>query len=166
MHYHVVVLLDSETELTKEAVASLMEPHEEWFNEETEASGGYWDWWRVGGRWDGALWPKVEDKHTCADFHCGYSPFHEQIERNSREVSDLPEGVEKRIHAIVTPSGQWLEGVNIWEHPEFPGFPARDGDRTVYDTLSDQLERDWQCQVRRVLVGHNACTAVSVDLHS
>lgn len=166
MHYHVVVLLEPGVQPSKEAVEALMEPHqEEWHEDPTDPDEGkltgHWDWWRIGGRWDGALYPEQEDKHECADFHCGYSSYHQQLGRNARPVADLLEGTEEWIHALVLPSGEWHEGVNVWEHPEFPGFDSPD-----YGQLRDRLEAEWRCQVRRLLVEHNACTAVSTDIHS
>lgn len=51
MHYVVHVLDDGSKTLDKR-----MAPHEEWYGEtdkRQEVSVGHWDWWVVGGRWEG-----------------------------------------------------------------------------------------------------------------
>lgn len=53
MHYHVIVLTE-ESNPTKETVAAAMKLHQGWSRDE-ENYGGHWDWYRIGGRWDGAL---------------------------------------------------------------------------------------------------------------
>lgn len=169
MHYHVVVLLGPDEEQTKETMEAKMAPHEESYIEPLDDSeegtlSGYWDWWRIGGRWDGTLYPEIGEDPACvceSDFHCGYSGLHEKTERNFRPVADLKEGIEKRIHGIVTPDGQWVQGEEVWNSPEFVSW-----EDAGYKELRDRLETNWHCKVRKLLVEHNACVAVSVDIHS
>lgn len=66
-----------------------------------------WDWYRIGGRWDGWLTDKEEerssdsggfnwgDQHTSLEFNC--IPVAEAIEK------------EKIPYALITPEGEWKE---------------------------------------------------------
>lgn len=163
MHSHVLALLTPDETPSEELIAAKMAPHEEEYNEATEELTGHWDWYVIGGRWDGALYPENEQPHECS-IECHYSEFHRQFGKNVRPVAELPEGIEGSIAAILTPDGQWLEPVPTYNHPEFPGWG--ENSRDAYRALSDRLNADWRCQVRRTLVEHNTSTAVSVDIHA
>lgn len=161
VHFHVLVL--SAEQPTEESIADHMAPHEESYNEVTQTGSGHWDWYRIGGRWDGVLFPDKEECAACAQnsIECHYSTKHEQLKENSRPVEELLEGIESRIAAVLTPDGKWLEGEKVWEHPEFKSFKEEG-----YKELNSRLEDEWRCNVRRILVEHNGCYATSVDIHS
>jgi len=66
-----------------------------------------WDWWRVGGRWDGEMTgtPHVTDNGFNFGAEC------ETIENNSCKVKDIkPDFIP---FAIVTPDGTWHERGNM-----------------------------------------------------
>lgn len=166
MHYHALVLTSPDEVPSEELVTARMAPHEESYTpgrteDDEGAINGHWDWFVIGGRWDGALYPEQDDGHVCPSFHCGYSDLHHQLGKNARPVQDIPEGVERQIAAIITPDGRWLECVNTYDHPEFKSFNDEG-----YQALSDRLDEEWRRQVRRILVEHNDCGAISVDIHS
>ena len=81
MHFLTVVLVDPETDDVKEAVSSLVAPYDENLpTEEHEWNpDGQWDWWRVGGRFNGMIIdkPRRSDDGFC--FAAGY----ESIVENS-----------------------------------------------------------------------------------
>jgi len=63
-----------------------------------------WDWWVIGGRWDGAIQGEYRESH---DHGFNFGEEHHQIEYNSIPVEKLPE--EFYPFAIVTPDGVWHE---------------------------------------------------------
>lgn len=52
-HFPVVVIMDELTDDVEEVAAHLLAPFDE--NDEAFRDGSRWDWWVVGGRWDGAM---------------------------------------------------------------------------------------------------------------
>jgi len=103
-HYFLPVILplgtpdDSDSKLS--ALETLMHPHRD---EE-------WDWYRVGGGWDGAILGKSEGDY----YNDGED--HEQIDNNCTVVSSLitrleqEKGEENALipYFLLTPDGQWL----------------------------------------------------------
>lgn len=73
-----------------------------------------WDWYRIGGRWDGSLFgheqlEEPEDRKEALDHH--YSDAVESKERNVAPVKDVV-GLPL---AIVTPDGDWHQaGKGVW----------------------------------------------------
>lgn len=168
MHYNMLVLVEPGAEITKELITERMAPWEERYTSDDEDAlpEGFWDWWVIGGRWHEVLYPD-QKLHDCKDnWHCLYTDVHNQFAGNTRPVAELKEGIERMVYGVLTPDGQWVHEQEIYEHPEFLGFPARGTDSTKYDELHDKLENEWRAQLRQLLVEHNACTAVSVDYHS
>lgn len=83
MHYLSYVAVKPNGKPLEAQVAEIMEPHREWYNEETDESGGIWDWYQAGGRWTG--------------FFDDYEP--EKDPRNI-ETCDLCQGSGKRNDAL------------------------------------------------------------------
>jgi hypothetical protein len=50
MHYHAEVWIKDANHVMEDVNAAML-PHKEFFNEDT--SGGFWDWYQIGGRWCG-----------------------------------------------------------------------------------------------------------------
>jgi hypothetical protein len=63
-----------------------------------------WDWYRVGGRWDG--WLIDNEKTSRNGFNFGSE--HETIENNI-STTEAALAKEKITHAIITPDGAWHE---------------------------------------------------------
>jgi len=53
MHYHAEVHTPNGIEDVARYVDQVMEPHREWYDDENDTSGGWWDWFQIGGRWTG-----------------------------------------------------------------------------------------------------------------
>lgn len=91
MHYYAMVALPPGTTNIEEEVARAMEPHEEWSKEgpnyeeddDDYESGGFWDWWQIGGRWTGVL---AED----------YNP---ETDPDNLEFCDICKGTGLRMDA-------------------------------------------------------------------
>ena len=65
-----------------------------------------WDWFRVGGRWDGYLVSDVEmkDRETHNGFN--FDPANKDISRNNCLAQDLPD--DRRRVAFFVADGQWM----------------------------------------------------------
>ena len=132
-HYFVPVILPfgtpDNTESKLSALETLMNPHE----------GEEWDWYNVGGRWEGVILGK-----SVCDFCYNGVEEQEQIANNCTVANLLIKQLEQEIdqkntvipHFLVTPDGQWL---------------CNDSDRDMY--LS-------------VLSEYPDCFVVGVDVHN
>jgi len=69
-----------------------------------------WDWWRIGGRWDGEI--KGEQITDEEDKGFNFGSQHESLERNTTTTDFL---LKNKIipFAIVTPDGKWHEKGNM-----------------------------------------------------
>jgi len=83
------------------ALETVMNPHE----------GQEWDWYRVGGRWDGVILGKSEDAGPL-----NYGEEHEKIDNNCTVANLLIKEIDQKNtvipHFLVTPDGQWLRNDN------------------------------------------------------
>src|SRR5258708_6027803 len=93
-HFFVMVLVPVNTTDIEEAVSTLMAPYDE--NVEVEPyEGEYgtttrnprrkWDWWRIGGRWDGI----VRNNPQRSDNGFNFSSAHEELKNNVLPVKEL-----------------------------------------------------------------------------
>jgi len=98
MHYLGLVLVENPT---REAVEEAMSVGE----------NQYWDWWRPGGRWDGWLDDKQEERATDNGFN--FAEVNERVELNCRRVAELDP--EKPPFFFVV-DGDWIpkEYWNPW----------------------------------------------------
>lgn len=105
-----------------------------------------WDWYVVGGRWDGAI---QNNRHKSADGGFNFGDEHRQLDRNTRAVAEL--GTEKDPpFAIVTPDGSWHErGKMGW-------FGSTHGNRT---------HGDWETEARGIFAQYTDHVAVGLDCH-
>lgn len=97
---------------------------------------GKFDWYEIGGRWDGYIKGSRHNVISAKALH-----------RSPRLRKCLP-------YYLATPDGRWLE------HEDAPlfGAPATSTQR--------RSERRWLTQVRRVLKQYIHCKVVCVDIHS
>lgn len=133
MHFSVVVIMESADDLfPNDQLTELLAPHDENISQ----GEGHWDWWSVGGRWDGAMLglPDLELKEPCT--LCGATGKRKDMEvangcngcagtgqsdvwptddrysrwdRNSCHVKNIPADFEP--YAFVDPKGQWIEPI-------------------------------------------------------
>ena len=102
MHYRGFVFVP---EPTDESVARVMNQHKESY---TESNGytGHWDWYRVGGRYDGYLVSDDEMRSRKTDDGFNFSPDNERIERNSCLASSVPD--DRRLVYFFVTDGKWI----------------------------------------------------------
>lgn len=110
-----------------------------------------WDWYRIGGRWDGRLIGNPQDSENGFNF----DSKHETISNNSLPLNELLQRYEKTgelftFFALVTPKGEWIEK----------------GDMGWWGIVMDEKQpEDWIAQSLRIYslyVGHDV---VLVDAH-
>lgn len=80
MHYHAEVYIKELPENLEDKIAEIMNPHKETYDENTDKYTGFWDWYSIGGRWNGTH----ED---------GYNPY---VDPANLEVCWLCNGTGKR----------------------------------------------------------------------
>lgn len=101
-----------------------------------------WDWWRIGGRYDGRVAAVEHDSENGFNF----DKAHESLDLNVRPVRDLPE--DFTCWAILTPDGQWHQKAKMgWF-----GMAANE-------------DEGWLPRMRRIFAENNECVAVGCDLH-
>lgn len=100
-----------------------------------------WDYWKIGGRWDGV----IQGKSRNTKGRSNYGPEHEQLQYNICPVSELPADVLPEV--VVTPDGRWHEMEC----------------RSLVPT-DEEAER-WRAILRPLLEQYRDCIAVGVDTH-
>ena len=98
----------------------------------------HWDYWSIGGRWDGVLLGKPRGDDVDGTM---------RLDDNCVPVTQLPPGLMPP--AIVTPDGLWHENPQ-WD----PAWPFPEG------------RQDWHDEVRELLQRYQHCLTVAVDCHS
>lgn len=104
------------------------------------------DWYRIGGRWDGVMCalPEIDDREGGFNFGDGY----ETLERNSCLASEIK--MKNTAFAVLTPDGEWHER----------------GDMGWWGMVNGEKDKDvWEKEFRALLKKWKNCTAVSVDVH-
>jgi hypothetical protein len=102
-----------------------------------------WDWYRIGGRWDG--WITGNERSSEHGFNFG--PEHETVANN---IAPTERAIERGVipHAIVTPDGQWHErGTMGW-----------------FAVLITENE-DWDAQAKEILANHPGHHLLILDAH-
>lgn len=175
MHSFGIVLVKDGDDVAGE-VARLLEPfsenspaYEAQFDAEGNELAGYvpgafwWDWYRIGGRWDGKVRRLAyESAPGCvceipgmarrAASDCHYSSGrHESLERNSVLVSEMG---EVRPFTLVTPEGE-VRHRQSWVSDDSAGtWPWKIVDDEGYDRWCGEQ-----------LLAHRDCLAVGIDYH-
>ena len=115
----------------------------------THNPDGQWDWYVVGGRWDGWITDtKVESKDNGFNF----GDEHHQLGKNSIKVEKLLDQEElKAPFALITPDGVWHQRGNMgW-----------------FGMASDEKDKgSWEDEVRDLYEQHKDCIAVCLDCHT
>lgn len=96
-----------------------------------------WDWWRVGGRWDGKITTSEEIDDGQGGFNFGEA--FESMARNCCKVEELLQR-EEIPFALVTPDGTWHERANMgwW------GITTDDKDADVWKETVLSLYRQYK----------------------
>jgi len=113
--------------------------------ESTRNPQSKWDWWRVGGRWDG----RIQAKPRESDNGFNWGDQHQLPDHNTILVKDMPGGFVS-CFAVLTPEGEWIErGQMGWW-----GMVSGDTGDAV-----------WQEQLKGIFARYSECLAVGCDLH-
>lgn len=103
-----------------------------------------WDWWVVGGRWDG----EVQRTPRRSEGGFNFGDHHHLLEPNEVAVAEIHRDVIP--YAVVTPDGEWHgRGEMGW-------FGMSSG---------DQPKDEWTAEVQRLYEHHSDCIAIGCDLH-
>ena len=124
--------------------------HESTYNPKSK-----WDWYRVGGRWDGWIQGTVRES---ADRGFNFSVQHEHVHNNIIKVSKFIEMVKSSDDnennpdgppfAIVTPKGEWCQR----------------GEMGWWAVVTDENE-DWDTTGMNILADYHEHYMVGVDCH-
>lgn len=112
-----------------------------------------WDWWRIGGRWDGVIKGlDVAEERRDDERDINLAPLNEQPENNRARLGDLLSGDELLFtpFAVLTPDGAWHD----------PGQMGWWGIVTNAATAAD-----WEATVRLIYQRYANHTGIVVDCH-
>ena len=140
-HFFTLVLIPRDTKNVEEAVERLLAPYDENLPNNTSPK---WDWWRIGGRWNGRVMGRPRDSEDGYNF----GPEYSRLEENMAPVTALPEDLVP--FAIVTPDGKWR---------------GRGEMRWFGIAVNMKPSDEWISEVKRILEAHQDCIAVGCDLH-
>ena len=96
-----------------------------------------WDWFEVGGRWDGLI--ETSD-----------------VRVNSARISDISHVDPERVHDVLTPDGVWHESETFHEDIVSDEHPW--GTFVEDETFTEQF-------YERFLAPYQDCTAYVIDYH-
>lgn len=173
-HYAVMVILD-ET-VSRDAIEEAMKPHSE-----DVGSEGHWDWYVIGGRWDGDMTnagpppgcrcEPPEDgmvRMTTEGIDCHYSDLHRSLSRNCAPLADV---AEYRPYAYVLPDGRWMQGdqwagyAKLAEADE-DGYVGIDWSVPADPEAACAEQKRFRAEMAELLPAFRNCWAVLVDCHS
>jgi hypothetical protein len=103
-----------------------------------------WDWWVIGGRWDGIV------VHGAPREGENSRESEEQLDHNAARVSELKESILEYVHAIITPDGAWHEQGRM-------GWWGM--------VMDEKPENVWRNEAATILLTHRGALAVGCDLH-
>ena len=73
----------------------------------TSNPDGHWDYYNIGGRWDGLIQGELRPSK---DNGFNFDEEHHQLKYNIAKIDSLsPKEVERSIHSVITPEGEWVE---------------------------------------------------------
>jgi hypothetical protein len=126
----------------------------------TRNPAGAFDWWMIGGRWDGVIQGERRPGSP-------YEDEHQRVEHNSCLARELRASVRSRLASdhsgklswdflwfIITPDDAWHENPNGFWNDDVKDV---EGNR--------EREEIWWQMVDDILAAHEDCTAVGVDCH-
>lgn len=154
-HFFTVVLVKIVNEEGPlEEIDRLLSPYdenievEEYTNDEglpsTYNPKSKWDYWVIGGRWNGEI------RNAPRDDGVGFN-FGEEFHQLSENIIRVKELDHKLVpFAVVTPDGNWHERGKM-------GWWAM-----VRDEKPDD---DWENEVMKLIQSHQDCWAIGVDCH-
>jgi len=118
MHFFIGVIIPN-TDNVQNSVETLLAPYDE--NEESNEET-HWDWWEIGGRWDGILKGDQQVSHSVHTVEDNVVKISEYLELDG--IDDrLRESINKMLNktfpipfAIVSEEEGWIESGGYLEH--------------------------------------------------
>lgn len=110
-HYTVGIIVPPKIRNLKAYIDQQMAPYDEnrTFGRNCANPVARWDWYRIGGRWDG--W--ITGNSQSSDYGFNFNKKHETIKNNIATTEAA--FVSRRIpHAIITPDGKWHDRGDLW----------------------------------------------------
>ena len=105
-----------------------------------------WDWYRVGGRWDGVVQSKERESK---DGGFNFGDEHKQLKYNFATVQEVFDN-EVSFFAVVTPDGEWHE----------------EGKMGWFAIVTDEKDCDlWEKQKIDILTKYQDHHCVGLDCH-
>ena len=133
---------------------SLEEFAKSWYGKESDSEGNLlttynpkskWDWYVIGGRWDGEVQGKPRDD---SEGVFNFGDEHHQLKYNTCLVSEL--AFDFVPYAIITPDGYWHEKGRLgWWGVTINPLP---GD-------------SWEAEAVLIFGAYRGCLAIGVDYH-
>lgn len=135
-----------------------------------------WDWYVVGGRWDGAIQGKAEELRTDNGFNFN-SP--RRIEDNIADIDELLSREEPFIpFALLTPD-QWIgkgdmgwfgawsksDEVDAPKRPEKSAFEDDDAWQEALKAWREEVDAAWRKKALSIYRDHKDAALVVVDCH-
>ncbi len=131
---------------------------EKWYGEKLDKEGNllstfnqdsFYDWYRVGGRWDGYL----TDNRRRSDNGFNFDDIHEEVENNSISVEDMIKNIDNYEYL----PGKLLDtDGSVYEHRKYGWFGMSE------DVKGDDI---WKKEFVQVLHNNRDCYLVSLDCH-
>jgi len=87
-----------------------------------------WDWYRVGGRWDGTIQQKESQRRDKKDGGFNFADEHEQVVHNWAPIKHLLR-IKEIPFGIITPDGEWHERATMG----FWAMTSDDKDKDVWE---------------------------------
>lgn len=175
-HYNAIVLIDPDTD-PKAEVARIIAPY--FSDRETNEYSRVWDWWRIGGRWDGLLLTdrKAWEREVCMACHNSighqYSDAHQQPDRNVVPSYNLPEDL---LVYSVWADGEFISAsYHLGSCPECTAYFESDDEGNTYKAWQehskshpwDKPDEVWIPEMRRFIAEHGVGKlAVCIDYHN
>lgn len=129
MHFHAEIHVPK-GRAPEQYVAEILAPHEESYDEATERSSGFWDWYQIGGRWTGAHSPDYDPSTDPANIEqC------EQCEGTGRRIDAIGKAARAKDPEY-TCNGCQGKGTRTKWPTEWTRF---NGDITPVEKITDQL---------------------------
>jgi hypothetical protein len=144
-HYTVGIIVPLKTRSIKAYVDRQMAPYNENHGSARDIANpnARWDWYRIGGRWDG--W--ITGNPQSSDNGFNFDKKHETVENNIT-TTEAALASDKIPHAIITPDGEWHE------HGHMGWFAVMRDERI-----------DWDDVARDILRKHPRHRIVILDAH-
>lgn len=143
MHFRGFVIVD---ELSEDAVNAAMAPFQD----------KEWDWWRIGGRYDGYFEPEdvAKARETSRGFN--FDAVNEQLAHNNLPAKDVP--ADRRSVYFFVEGGGWSECERWVKGKEHAKWEGADGGYVEYP--------DFQERLSAALARHPEGFVVVVDAHN